>query len=104
IGDGATTAASTANSAVLYGSRQYLDMFRATDGGATASSIVSGSALNEGRGVTPVSHTNAAFIAPFVLDPSNQSRMLAGGQSLWRCSTVDSGSRPTWAAIRAPYT
>jgi hypothetical protein len=28
-------------------------------------------------------HRNANFIAPFILDPNNQKRMLAGGASLW---------------------
>ncbi len=100
IGDGSTTAASTANPLVLYGSRQYLDMIRSTDGGVSATSIVTGSALTEGGGA---GNNNAAFIAPFVLDPSNQSRMLAGGQSLWRSNNVDSGAPPMWTSIRAPY-
>jgi hypothetical protein len=103
IGDGMTTAASTANSSVLYGSRQYLDMFRSTDGGASGTSIVTGSVLIEGGGATP-SNYNASFVAPFVLDPSNQSRMLAGGQSLWRSTNVDTGNPPTWESIRGPYT
>jgi hypothetical protein len=101
IGDGMTTAGSTANSQVLYGSHQYLNMFRSSDGGDTGASIVAGSALNEGGGA---GNTNAAFVAPFVLDPSNQSRMLAGGQSLWRSNDVDTGNPPTWTKIRDPYT
>jgi hypothetical protein len=101
IGDGMTTAASTANPAVLYGSRQYLDLFRSTDGGVTSTSLAYNSALTEGRGAT-APNFNASFVAPFVLDPSNQSRMLAGGRSLWRANDVDTGNPPTWTAIRGP--
>jgi len=103
IGDGMTAAASSANPLVLYGSRQYLDVFRSNDGGATATSIVYNSAVTEGRGVSAPNY-NASFVAPFVLDPSNQSRMLAGGKSLWQSTNVDTGSPPAWTAIRAPYT
>jgi hypothetical protein len=102
IGDGMTAAASTSNPNVLYGSRQYLDMIRSTDGGATGVSIVKSSTLIDGQGAT-VANTNASFLAPFVLDPSNPSRMYAGGLSIWRSDNVDSGNPPTWTAIRSPY-
>jgi hypothetical protein len=98
IGDGATTAASTANPQVLYGSRQYMDVFRSNDGGVTGASIVTGSTLADAN-----LSTKAGFIAPFVLDPSNQSRMLAGGTSLWRSNDVDTGNPPAWTAIHAPF-
>jgi photosystem II stability/assembly factor-like uncharacterized protein len=45
--------------------------------------------------------TNALFIAPFVLDPNNASRMLAGGASLWRSNDVKVAA-PTWKAIKPP--
>ena len=41
------------------------------------------------------------FIAPFVLDPNEANRILAGGSSLWRSNNVKS-SPPTWAAIKTP--
>ena len=102
IGDGMTAAASTSNPNVLYGSRQYLDMIRSTDGGATAVSIVKNSALIDGQGAT-VANTNASFLAPFVLDPSNPSRMYAGGLSIWRSDNVDTGNPPTWTEVRGHY-
>ncbi len=101
IGDGMTTAASP-NAVALYGSRQYLDMFRSTDGGVNGTSIVAGSALVDGRGASAPNY-NAAFVAPFVLDPSNPSRMFAGGVSIWRSNNVDTGNPPTWTEIRPPY-
>ena len=43
----------------------------------------------------------ANFIAPFILDPNNADRMLAGGCSLWRSNNVKAPT-PTWASIKAP--
>jgi photosystem II stability/assembly factor-like uncharacterized protein len=43
------------------------------------------------------------FIAPFVLDPSNSNRLLAGGVSLWETydvKTVDPG--PSWFRLKEP--
>ena len=103
LGHGATTAASPANPAVLYGSRQYLDIFRSTDGGVTGTSIVKDTAINEGQGATQ-RNLKSAFIAPFVLAPSDPGLMYAGGHSLWRSANVDTGTPPTWTAIRPPFT
>jgi hypothetical protein len=95
--DGAITAADRTNPLILYGSTQALGLYRSTDGGANASLIC--------QGITDIScgsfTGNSAFIAPFILDPNNQSRMLAGAASLWRSNNVSSGTPPTWAAIHS---
>ena len=48
----------------------------------------------------------ALFISPFILDPNNSNRMLAGGQSLWRTNDAKtpntSSSGPSWASIKGP--
>ena len=53
------------------------------------------------NGITEAGSNAALFIAPFVLDPNNSSRMLAGGSSLWRSNNV-SGATPAWSAIKPP--
>ncbi len=47
-------------------------------------------------------HPAANFIAPFILDPNNSDRMLAGGTSLWRSNDVKTATTPTWTSIKAP--
>ncbi len=93
--DGAATAADRTNPDILYGSTQYLGIHRSLNGGQNTSFIC--------QGITDITcggySGNAAFIAPFVLDPNNQSRMLAGAASLWRSNDVSTGTPPTWSAI-----
>ena len=42
----------------------------------------------------------ANFIAPFILDPNEPNRMLAGGVSLWRSDDIKAAGLPTWTAIK----
>lgn len=92
--DGAATAADRTNSSILFGSTQRLGIHRSNDGGVSTAFIC--------HGITEINcgsySGNAAFIAPFVLDPNNQSRMLAGAMSLWRSNNVSTGT-PTWSTI-----
>jgi photosystem II stability/assembly factor-like uncharacterized protein len=48
------------------------------------------------------------FVAPFLLDPNNQQRMLAGGASLWVTDDVRTPtsptSGPTWKQLKPPPT
>ncbi|HSP17232.1 MAG TPA: hypothetical protein VLV78_20990 [Thermoanaerobaculia bacterium] len=102
-GDGATAAADRTSSNILYGSLQHLTLQRSLDGGSTSQLICQGiTDIN----CDPIAHpdllevgNNSAFIAPFVLDPNNQSRMIAGASSLWRSNNVSSGNPPTWSVI-----
>jgi hypothetical protein len=102
IGDGATTATAHGNGAVMYGSRQYLDLFRSSDGGLTGTSICGTppDSITEGR---CGANYDTSFISPFVLDPNNSSTMLAGAGSLWRSTNVSIGS-PTWSVIHTHAT
>ncbi len=52
-------------------------LYRSTDGGQTMTSISSG-----------ISDVGRDANAPFVLDPNDSRRMLAGGNSLWRTDNV----------------
>lgn len=47
----------------------------------------------------------ADFIAPFVLDPNNENRILAGGRRLWRSNNVraDQPTDVAWAEIKQPH-
>jgi photosystem II stability/assembly factor-like uncharacterized protein len=108
-GDGGPTAVDPANDLVLYGSLYYLAIFRSTDGGATRAYICngigeaykpeSGAERYCGAGATQ----QANFIAPFVLDPNNSSRILAGGASLWASDNVRAPI-PSWRSIKPPST
>lgn len=89
-GDGGFCAADPTDANYFYGETQSLGaIVRSTNGGVNASVISSG--------IGDVGQAN--FIAPFILDPNNPNRMLAGGISLWRSTNVKAAT-PTWAAIK----
>jgi hypothetical protein len=92
--DGGTTAADPADSSYLYSETIYLSLYRSVSGGAGFAPIAQGIAD---------AGSNANFIAPFVLDPNNANRMLAGGASLWRTNTLKA-STPAWSAISGAST
>jgi photosystem II stability/assembly factor-like uncharacterized protein len=92
--DGFFCASDSTDTNYFYGDIQYLQIFRSSDGGASASYIDSG--LPDAG-----SSSTAGQIAPFVLDPNNPNVMLAGGNSLWRSTNVKAGT-PSWLGIKAP--
>lgn len=96
-GDGGNSAVDSLDDNFLYGEYVYLQLHRSTNGGSTsptASYIFSGIS-DAGNGAT------ANFIAPFVLDPNDNNRLLGGGASLWQSANVKSAT-PTWAPIKSP--
>jgi hypothetical protein len=93
-GDGGFSAADPANPNYFYGEHIYLQLHRSTNGGRTSSFIFSG---------LPDAGRRANFIAPFVLDPNEPRRMLAGGQSLWRTNDIRAAV-PVWQAIKTGST
>jgi photosystem II stability/assembly factor-like uncharacterized protein len=114
-GDGGWCAADANDSNYFYGEYVFLNICRSTDGGKTAD-YISGQVWN-GHAWTwrpapyliPDATTQKPlFIAPFVLDPNNSNRMLAGGASLWRtddCKTPNDDhalTGPKWASIKDP--
>lgn len=90
-GDGGFCAIDPDQPQYCYGEYIGLQIHRSTDGGMTASYIHAGIG-DAGAG--------ANFIAPFILDPNDPKRMLAGGRSLWRASDVRSPGNPVFTAIR----
>jgi len=89
-GDGGWCASDPTDPNYHYGEYVYLTIHRSTNGGVSASYIY--------NGITDAG-SQANFIAPFILDPSNPNRLLAGGRSLWRSDNVKAAT-PTWTAIK----
>ncbi len=118
-GDGGWTAIDPADEHVLYGEYVDLNVHRSLDGGKTTEFIsgrypvrVNGEWVWKWK---PVPFTiadaqtgNALFIAPFVLDPTNRDRMLAGGYQLWRTNDarapLTTTSGPRWESIKPATT
>jgi photosystem II stability/assembly factor-like uncharacterized protein len=124
-GDGGWCAADPSDPAVFYGEYVFLSIHRNTDGGTTddqaGDRYIHGEFFNEDEGewdwkpspfrvpdakALPGQPPKALFIAPFVLDPNEPNRLLAGGMSLWRTNdartpnTTTTG--PSWASIKDP--
>lgn len=95
-GDGGYSAVDATNDNYLYGEYVYLQICRSTDRGASNAYIdkTGTNQLTDSR-----SSSGANFIAPFILDPNDNNRMLAGGLSLWQNLTVKTGT--DWSAIKA---
>jgi hypothetical protein len=95
-GDGGVCAADPNDPMLLYGEYVFLELFRTSPTGksvAFINGIRSASFANQGAAKSfkpfPYQIPDAAsgrvnFIAPFVVDPQNANRILAGGLSLWR--------------------
>jgi hypothetical protein len=107
-GDGGTVAVDPASDRWIFGEYVYLALHRSSDGGATSSFICNGiseglpaegSQAYCGSGTTK----QANFIAPFVLDPNNAERLLAGGASLWVTDNAKAPA-PSWRTIKQPST
>ena len=92
--DGGYCAADPTDSNYFYGESQNLNVIRSSNGGVSASAIVSG--LGDANIAA-----NTNFIAPIVLDPNDPNILLAGGISLWRSIDVKAAT-PTWTAVKNP--
>jgi photosystem II stability/assembly factor-like uncharacterized protein len=125
-GDGGWCAADPTDPDVFYGEYVFLAIHRNTDGGASQDEngdrYIHGQVWNDAKGAwdwKPVPHRipdampgpsgqspKALFIAPFVLDPNQSERILAGGLSLWRTNDARTPNTPTngpsWQSIKNP--
>ena len=91
-GDGGFCAIDWSNPNYCYGEYITLQIHRSTNGGVSAGYITNGLAD---------AGTAANFIAPFILDPNNPARLLAGGSRLWRCPNARANNLfITWQQIR----
>lgn len=103
-GDGGTVAVDPNNDQTYYGEYVYLAIHRVLNN-APATYICNG--ITEGMSAETGGNTycngtkKANFIAPFILDPNNASRMLAGANSLWVTDNVKA-SPVGWRAIKSP--
>src|SRR5687768_10412259 len=98
-GDGGFVAVDPASDNTTYGEYVYLALHRSSNG---APSVYICNGITEGmpdEGNAKYCGANATkkanFIAPFILDPNNGNRMLAGANSLWASDDVKSAA-PTW--------
>jgi hypothetical protein len=106
-GDGGFSAVDPASDLTIYGEYVYLSIHRSVNGGFSqyiCNGITEGLPADPspgpqycGAGATK----QANFIAPFILDPNNANRMLAGANSLWVTDNVKQGN-PTWRTVKPP--
>ncbi len=99
-GDGGKGAIDQGDANYMYGEYVYLRLHRVTNGVGPASSIYCSGANPGPTCLSDAANGYANFIAPFILDPNNQSRLLGGGGSLWRSDNVKAAT-PGWTAISA---
>jgi photosystem II stability/assembly factor-like uncharacterized protein len=118
-GDGGACASDPNDSNTFYGEYVDLNIHRSRDGGATAE-FISGQWYNPnkfglGKGgpdwksapylIPDAQSGQSNFIAPFVLDPNNSNRILAGGISLWRTNDAKTPNTdfdgPQWNKIKS---
>jgi photosystem II stability/assembly factor-like uncharacterized protein len=117
-GDGGWCAADPGDPTIFYGEYVFLNIHRNTDGATTDDTdgdrYISGQFWNDAQRrwdwkaipftIPDARNRQALFIAPFILDPNDANRILAGGLSLWRTNDAKTPNTPTsgpsWAAIK----
>lgn len=117
-GDGGWCAADPTDPNVFYGEYVFLNIHRNTDGATTDDTdgdrYISGQFWSEALRrwdwkpipftIPDAKNRQALFIAPFILDPNEPNRLLAGGVSLWRTNDAKTpntpSSGPSWAAVK----
>ncbi|HEY0515034.1 MAG TPA: hypothetical protein VGH73_24275 [Thermoanaerobaculia bacterium] len=91
-GDGGFVAVDRQVPTYVYG--EYINLsnlFRSRDGGKHLEIFIDGGLPEQSQG---------NFVAPFVLDPTDGNRMLAGAGQLWLSTNVRTGRPPAWTAIK----
>ena len=88
-GDGGFSASDPTDSNYIYGEYVYLNIHRSTNGGAGSSYIYDNKIT-----------VGANFIAPFILDPNNENRILGGAEQLWVSDDVKAAT-PSWNSLKA---
>lgn len=97
-GDGGYAAIDQANASYIYGEYVYASIRRSADGGLSEEFICSG--IDDNADYCEGSVTAANFIAPFILDPNSQSRMLVGANRLWISDNVKAAT-PSWRSAKS---
>jgi hypothetical protein len=115
-GDGGDVASDPSDAQVWYGEYVYLEIFRDTSGGTSATfpdDYISGRYWDGGWRWKPqpfsipdAQNSAAQFIAPFELDPNEPNRILGCGMSLWRTNDAKTPNTttggPSWESIKTP--
>ncbi|HVT05416.1 MAG TPA: hypothetical protein VHL58_18805, partial [Thermoanaerobaculia bacterium] len=114
-GDGGYSAADPTDPKVFYGEYVFLTIRRSNVEGAWQAEniygqdvIWNGSAYETITRESPITEARsptANFIAPFILDPNNSNRLLAGARSLWVTNNAkepNSNGGPAWKVIKPP--
>ena len=118
-GDGGDMAADPTDAQVWYGEYVYLQIFRDTSGGASASladDYICGRYWDGTQWtwkpvpftIPDAQNSQAQFIAPFELDPNDANRLLGGAMALWRTNDAKTPNSktppggPSWASIKPP--
>jgi photosystem II stability/assembly factor-like uncharacterized protein len=115
-GDGGDVASDPSDPQVWYGEYVFLEIFRDTSGGTSATfpdDYISGRYWDGGWKWKPqpfcipdAKNGQAQFIAPFELDPNEPDRLLGGAMSLWRTNDAKTPNTttggPSWAAVKPP--
>lgn len=105
-GDGGFAAIDPTNPSYCYGEYQNLQIHRFSDCTQPITqfsqffTIIGGNPPNSDALTDAGDTTKSNFIAPFILDPNQPNRMLAGGRSLWRTDNARTGFLPSWFRIR----
>jgi photosystem II stability/assembly factor-like uncharacterized protein len=115
-GDGGWCASDPTDPDYFYGEYVFLNIYRNTDGGGSQTDYISGQVWDEAAqqwnwkqapySIPDAQSQKALFIAPFVLDPNQPDRILAGGLSLWRTNDAKTpntnSTGPRWQSIKNP--
>jgi hypothetical protein len=111
--DGGFSAIDPTDPNILYGEIQNFRLFRSLTGGPPSQYIYGGTGGQSCTKDPPYQITDSCngfgnFIAPFILDPNEPNRLLAGGRSLWRSNDArtpnTASTGPSWQAIKPPVT
>ena len=119
-GDGGFCCSDATDPNIFFGEYVFLNIHRSTDGATTDDTAgdryISGQFWNGAAGrwdwkpvpfqIPDAFNQRALFIAPFVLDPNEPNRILAGGESLWRTNDARTPNTPAngprWSRIKPP--
>ncbi|MBM3545985.1 MAG: hypothetical protein FJX54_03450 [Alphaproteobacteria bacterium] len=98
-GDGGFSAIDQTDANYVYGEYVYASVHRSSDGGTNSDGYIC-SGIEDGDSSSCGGTGAANFIAPFILDPNSQSRMLVGAERLWISDNVKAAT-PSWRSAKA---
>ncbi len=100
-GDGGYSAYDPTDANVFYGEYPNLEIHRNDGVPGTGTSQTIADAMAQNGLLDSGNNDRASFVSPFILDPTNPNRLLAGGISLWRTNNAKA-TPPTFEQIKGP--